>query len=104
MVGKTELILQVNKQLLTLGRDPENAVCVNDFTESYLSRRHCTLESLRHSYWLIRDGQWDSVAMEWRDSTNGTYVNSDSVGREGRVLKNGDIITVGDIKLRFETI
>jgi serine/threonine protein kinase len=99
-----ELILQVNKQLLTLGRDPENAVCVNDFTESYLSRRHCTLESLRHSYWLIRDGQWDSVAMEWRDSTNGTYVNSDSVGREGRVLKNGDIITVGDIKLRFETI
>ena len=99
-----ELILQANKQLLTLGRDPENAVCVNDFTESYLSRKHCTLESLRHSYWLIRDGQWDSVSMEWRDSTNGTYVNSDSVGREGRVLKNGDIITVGDIKLRFETI
>ena len=99
-----DLLLQTNKHLLTIGRDPENAVCLSDFTESYLSRKHCTLESLSHSYWLIRDGQWDPGSMEWRDSTNGTYVNSYSVGREGRLLKNGDIITVGDIKLRFETI
>lgn len=105
--GKTydldELIRVSGKHLLTVGRDPENAVCLLDFSESYLSRRHCTLEQASHSYWVIRDGQWSADEGLWKDSTNGTYVNSESVGRVGHLLKGGDILTLGDIKLRFET-
>jgi pSer/pThr/pTyr-binding forkhead associated (FHA) protein len=33
---------------------------------------------------------------------NGTYVNSHSVGQAGRVLKEGDVITVGDVKLKYD--
>lgn len=33
---------------------------------------------------------------------NGTYVNSTEVGVHGFVLQVGDIITIGDTKLRVE--
>lgn len=39
-------------------------------------------------------------AME--NSMNGTYVNSTEVGSHGFVLQVGDIITIGDTKLRVE--
>ena len=35
-------------------------------------------------------------------STNGTYVNSESINQDSRVLNIGDIITIGDVKLKFE--
>ena len=52
--------------------------------------------------WIIRDGQWDTATQQWRFSRNGTYVNSTPVEWEGLFLKAGDIITMGDITLRFE--
>ena len=92
------------RHLLTLGRGPKNSINLLDFSESFISRKHCTLENRGYGYWVLRDGQWDSDRMDWLDSTNGTYVDSSRIGREGRFLKPGDIITVGDMKLRFETI
>lgn len=38
----------------------------------------------------------------WKKSTNGTYVNSFEVDGNGLALKLGDIITIGDVKLRVE--
>ena len=51
----------------------------------------------------IRDGQWDKETKEkWSRSLNGTYVNSEKVTEEGHKIVPGDIISIGDIKLRVE--
>lgn len=89
------------KKLLTVGRDLSNDIRLNDYADSYLSRRHFTLEHPDAFRWTIRDGQWNAEDRLWSDSTNGTYVNSTQVSRNGLALQDGDIITVGDIKLKF---
>jgi len=33
---------------------------------------------------------------------NGTYVNSEKISEEGHIIVPGDIISIGDIKLRVE--
>ena len=98
------LMNKAGKHLLTLGREEDNTVCILDYSDSYISRRHCTLENVGRVSWTIRDGQWNPDLMQWIDSTNGTYVNSGSVGQSGRKLKDGDIVTIGDTKIRFETL
>ena len=51
----------------------------------------------------IRDGQWDKDNKDsWINSLNGTFVNSDEVTMEGKELQLGDIIAIGDVKLRVE--
>ena len=98
-----EAIMQsTGRRLLTVGRDFASSVCIVDFSESYVSRRHCTLECMQNSQWQIRDGQWNGDSMMWQNSTNGTFVNSESVSQDGKTLSNGDIITIGDIKLKLE--
>lgn len=99
----SELMHQTSRRLLKVGRDDSNDIQLNDFEESYLSRRHCTLEALPDGRWIIRDGQWDSESGIWIPSTNGTYINSTKVDQLGNVLCDGDIVTVGDMKIRFET-
>ena len=90
------------RRLVTVGRDDSNMIQLRDYNESYLSRRHFTLECAGKGEWLIRDGQWNMEEMAWLPSTNGTFVNSATASPEGLRIKNGDIITAGDIKLRFE--
>ena len=52
---------------------------------------------------IRRDGQWDRNGTRgWRRSTNGTYVNSSEVNDNGLDFAPGDIISVGDTKLRVE--
>ena len=97
-----ELVHSSGRRLLTIGRDVSNAIVVEDYPESYMSRRHCTIENIGASYWQIRDGQWDADNFEWKNSMNGTYVNSDLVGQAGILLNNGDIITIGDVKLKYD--
>lgn len=92
------------RRMLTLGRDQSNSIVIEDYAESYVSRRHSTIENISNTYWQIRDGQWDADKAVWVYSTNGTYVNSDLVGQTGKLLQRGDIITIGDIKLKFDTI
>ena len=55
------------------------------------------------AFWQIRDGQWDMEMSAWKNSMNGTYVNSDVVTEKGKLLTDGDIITIGDVKLKFGT-
>ena len=52
--------------------------------------------------WIIRDGQWQKELKLWQESSNGTYVNSTQVTKQGHILKIGDIISIGDVKMRFE--
>ena len=53
--------------------------------------------------WFIRDGQWDRTAPNgWKSSLNGTYVNAKEISSNGYFVQVGDIISIGDTKLRVE--
>ena len=94
-----------NQYIVNCGRDSDqhgNDINIKDFDSHYISRRHFTLEyNVQNRSWYIRDGQWHDG--QWLDSLNGTYVNSHELQHlEGNQLKAGDIITVGEVKLRVE--
>lgn len=100
-------LLKADKSILTVGRKDEsveNDISITENSSSYVSRKHCTLElDYNIGSWIIRDGQWDRFNTGgWKRSTNGTFVNSTEVDRTGIVFKPGDIISIGDTKLRAE--
>lgn len=97
-----------NRRILTMGRQDDyvpNTIAIQETSSSYISRRHCTLElDLDEGKWFIRDGQWvhDALNSGWQTSMNGTYVNSTEVDTSGMSIQPGDIISIGDVKLRVE--
>ena len=100
-------IIQPAKRIITIGRANNsvfNMIQLPEHTSAYISRRHCTIEfDNERDAWYIRDGQWDKDTKEkWSRSLNGTYVNSEKITEEGHIIVPGDIISIGDIKLRVE--
>ena len=106
--GKTyKLNEYLNGRLfITMGRQDDsvkNALSVKEEESRYISRKHCTMEvDETTGQWYIRDGQWDKGANAWKQSLNGTYVNSTEVGNSDLAFHPGDIISIGDVKLRVE--
>jgi hypothetical protein len=91
------------RRILTVGRQPDSNVFIKSVYSDYVSRRHCTIEaSADHGQWVVRDGQWNGYERQWMLSRNGTYVNSVPVSQSGFYLKPGDIISIGDVTMRFE--
>ena len=100
----TSLVKQSGRMLLTGGRGRDNNIRLVDYQTYYTSRHHFTIEVDRETAsFLIRDGQWNMENRSWVPSSNGTYVNSTRIGRGGWHLSPGDVITVGEITLRFES-
>ena len=102
-----ELFANGSKRILTLGRQDNsvfNITCIKESGTTFMSRRHATIELDNETGKVyIRDGQWDKASKNnWVSSLNGTYVNSSEVTNEGLELTPGDIISVGDVKLRVE--
>lgn len=102
----SEMISDV-KNILTLGR--KDISCKNDIDilenqSSYIYRKHCTIEyNKKTRNWAIRDGQWEPTSpTRWKESLNGTYVNSKLVTKNGLTINPGDIISIGDVKIRVE--
>lgn len=94
---------RTGRRLFTIGRHLSNDIAVLSEHSDYMSRFHATIEQSKDKkYWIIRDGQWNPTLGQWKNSSNGTYVNSNPVGQNGYYLNLGDIITMGDITLRFE--
>lgn len=120
-------------KIITIGREDThiyNMISVKETESFFISRCHCCIEyNSATNKWLIRDGQWRiscpiglkkaatnpcsickeqncgrSFDFQWKNSTNGTYVNSTEVYSTGIVMKNGDIISIGDVKIRIEGI
>jgi len=91
-------------RVITMGRSDGsvlNTIPITDTINGYVSRCHCTFEqNMETKQWLIRDGQWRN--RQWQNSLNGTYVNSTEVDNRGVILRIGDIISIGDVKLRVE--
>lgn len=91
-----------NRKVFTMGRSSDNDLHIKEVQSSYMSRFHCTLETDKtFTNWRIIDGQWNPAERTWIPSTNGTYVNSSEVSTNGFWLQPGDIISIGDTKLKF---
>lgn len=123
-----------NSTVICIGRasyDVWNHIGITENESCYISRQHCTIEKdSQANVWLIRDGQFRSQCqiglrsksifpcsrctahcnyggrsvMRWKESLNGTYVNSIEVSPMGTSIKPGDIISIGDVKLRVEGV
>ena len=108
--GKTYDLTSVGAQtggVITMGRrdaSVRNTLPIVEQNSSYISRKHCTFElDALSRQWFIRDGQWDqSTPGGWKTSLNGTYVNAKEVSPNGYFIQVGDIISIGDTKLRVE--
>lgn len=99
----TSMYISTNRRILTMGRATQNDITIREDGVVYISRFHCTLETdFLGLNWKIRDGQWRADEWAWRQSSNGTYINSVMVGNEGLELQHNDIISIGDTKLRYE--
>lgn len=72
--------------LVTIGRSPD---CSVHMADSSVSRRHAEVRPVGDGWLLVDNG-----------STNGTRVNGATITE--RRLVDGDAVTVGDAKLRFE--
>jgi serine/threonine protein kinase len=101
-----ELIIN-RKKIITMGRediDIYNTIPIMEQQSCYISRKHCTLEfDDIQNQWYIRDGQWDKNSTNaWKRSLNGTYINSTEVSPNGKPVYPGDIISIGDVKIRVE--
>lgn len=127
-----DLARNTGRLMLTIGRESDdtfNFIALRESMSTYISRCHATLELNPQSHtWSLRDGQWRmdcdiarkssdtypcrSCLMscsdparhhsEWHRSLNGTYIGSREIGSEPTLLHIGDIITVGDVKMRIE--
>lgn len=101
-------MLMNGRRILTMGRNTNsnrNTIGIQEDQSCYISRHHCTLELDSSSgRWIIRDGQWvnEHGHAYWKESLNGTYVNSSEVDSLGMPIQPGDIISIGDVKLRVE--
>jgi len=104
--GKTYNLTQLiesGRKILTIGRQQGNSIFIKSEFSDFMSRYHCTIErDSFKSLWVIRDGQWRNEYRQWKNSSNGTYVNGIPVNSNGFYLKAGDIIAIGDVTIRFE--
>lgn len=99
----TSMAKETNRKVFTMGRAGDNDIYIKELQSSYVSRYHCTMETDNGGLqWRILDGQWQPGVKQWVPSTNGTYVNSSFVGSDGFWLQSGDIVSIGDTKLKFE--
>lgn len=75
------------KPITSLGRSPTNTVPISD---SFASSEHA-LVTLRQGHWWLED----------RNSRNGTMLNNVPV-KQPVIIAQGDIIGIGQIRLRLE--
>lgn len=84
--GPTEgMTFALSEEEVSLGREPSNAICVNDHS---VSRRHCVIRREGESFKIIDLGSY-----------NGTFVNAVPVGEQS--LNHGDQIAVGSVRFVF---
>lgn len=103
-----DIVARKRNAILLVGRSnmqTMNDIAIREENSSYVSRSHCTLElDYNLGEWVLRDGQWSNTinSRGWNNSTNGTFLNSSEVNMNGSIINPGDIISIGDTKLRVE--
>lgn len=74
-------VFEINKDVMTVGRDITNDIVVND------------REASRHHLRLVKNN--DEIRIEDLGSTNGTFINGKRLSGS-TVLKNGDMVGLGE--------
>lgn len=97
----TEMFLTTGRNSLLAGRGSSNDIHLKDSEATLVSRRHFTILTTDAQTWIVRDGQYDSERRGWRNSLNGTYINDRICGSQGSYIQEGDLIQVGDVKLKL---
>ncbi|MEM7230665.1 MAG: FHA domain-containing protein, partial [Planctomycetota bacterium] len=77
---------ELRSEAVVLGRDPRARVALSD---NAISREHCRLRATPRGFRVVDLG-----------SRNRTYVNGDPV--EDCMLRDGDVLRIGDTDLKFE--
>ena len=77
--------IELTKDRTTMGRRPYNDIVIDDLT---VSGEHAVLQSVA-----------DGVYLEDLNSTNGTYVNDQTVKKQR--LRDGDLVAIGKYQLKF---
>ncbi len=133
-IYKLETLFTNNRLIILIGRDSNdvwNHIGIKENESCYISRQHCTIEKdVTSNSWILRDGQFRVICpiglradnilpcqrctarcisggrspMKWKESLNGTYVNSNEVPSAGVKIMPGDIISIGDVKMRVEGV
>lgn len=75
----------ITKEKMTIGRKPDNDICINNLA---ISSYHTQIITVL-----------DSSFLEDLNSTNGTYVNARLVKKHA--LKDGDLIDIGNYRIRY---
>lgn len=83
--GNTIAEYALEKETMTIGRRPDNDITIDNLA---ISGKHCQVITILNESFL-----------EDLQSTNGTYVNGESIKKHA--LKNGDVIGVGKHQLKY---
>lgn len=78
-----------NKKNIIIGRNKNNDISIND---EKISKIHCEIN-------VISNHQIEQIVIVDLNSTNGTYVNGESINQKS--MKSGDKIEIGDTVLRL---
>lgn len=81
--------IELNREVITLGRDPALAEVV--FDDRTVSRLHARVVQTSPGVFQIYDVT----------STTGTWVNAQAINGAGHTLQPGDVVTLGRVQLRF---
>jgi pSer/pThr/pTyr-binding forkhead associated (FHA) protein len=84
----------LNQEQMRIGRSPDNEIILEDETVS----GHHALITIRP---LTHNESQDEYIIEDLNSTNKTFVNNLQISRH--TLKEGDIVRVGNTRLKFST-
>jgi pSer/pThr/pTyr-binding forkhead associated (FHA) protein len=79
---------EIEDQLISIGRLPENKICISNMG---ISRRHAKIERDTNNNIILSD----------LNSLNGTFVNNKKVSKT--TLSPGDVITIGKYTIVFES-
>ena len=100
----SDFLSKFNECVIQIGRkdsDERKEIEILEELTTYISRRHATLERWSNpDGWFLRDGQWSKEEKRWKNSLNGTFVNSMKIDEHGTMITPGDIITLGDTTLK----
>jgi len=90
--GVASTRFMINKPLITIGRDPESDISIED---GLVSKGHAVVEVVASAK---KEGDVEYYIKDL-DSTNNTYLNDKKISREQ--LKNNDIVRIGLTNFKF---
>ncbi len=95
--GESGVKVRINKQRFSIGRGPENDLCIND---ELVSKLHAVIELVVKEAAKKNEPPQSEFYIQDQGSTNHTYVNDKAVTMSK--LKHNDIIRIGMNNFQFQ--